>query len=112
MFIHPGSVIGELNAGRISRRSVTPESLGFRRASMEELTVSGVQESASALRAVLAGEPGARRDMTLLNAGAAVYVAGLAPSVQEGVEAAAESIDSGRARETLEGLIALTNSTG
>jgi anthranilate phosphoribosyltransferase len=56
----------------------------------------------------LEGEPGARRDLVLLNAGAAIYVGGVAADLAEGVAKAAGAIDSGAAREVLERLIAAT----
>ncbi len=59
-------------------------------------------------RAVLAGEPGPRRDVSVLNAGAAIYVAGEAAGLPEGVRAAERAIDSGAAERTLERLIELT----
>ena len=55
---------------------------------------------------MLAGESGPRRDLVLLNAGAAIYVGGLAAGLGEGVEKAAEAIDSGAARELLDRLVA------
>ncbi len=64
------------------------------------------------MRAVLAGEPGPGRDLTLLNAAAAIYVGGLAADLGEGVAKAEEAIDSGAAGNVLERLIAATASSG
>ena len=61
---------------------------------------------------MLAGEPGPRRDLTLLNAAAAIYVGGLAADLGEGVAKAAEAIDSGGAGNVLERLIAATTAGG
>ena len=69
-------------------------------------------ENAAAVRGVLAGDPGPRRDLTLLNAAAAIYVGGLAADLGEGVAKAAEAIDSGAAGNVLERLIAATAGDG
>ena len=66
------------------------------------------EENAAAVRAVLAGEPGPRRDLTLLNAAAAIYVGGLAPDLEQGVAKAAEAVDSGAAGNVLDRLVAAT----
>ena len=102
------SHLAELDGGQVRCWTLTPESVGLRRAGITELLVDGVEESAAAIRAVLAGQQGPRRDMVLLNAGAAIYVGGKVASVQEGVMAAAQSLDSGRAQQVLGGLVRLT----
>jgi anthranilate phosphoribosyltransferase len=70
------------------------------------------EENAAVSRAVLAGEPGPRRDLVLLNAGAAIYVGGLAADLPEGVGKAVEAVDSGAARELLGRLVAATTRPG
>ena len=65
--------------------------------------------SARILRAVLDGKKGATRDVVLLNGGGALYVSGRAGSIQDGIGLAAESIDSGKARQKLAQLVELTN---
>ncbi|GAB0148220.1 MULTISPECIES: anthranilate phosphoribosyltransferase [Marichromatium] len=100
--------IAELRDGEIHRYSVRPEDFGLTRAALEQVRVSGPEESLRVLRGVLDGEPGAAREMVLLNAGAAIYVAGRAPSLAAGVGRAAEVIDSGEARRRLDRLCALT----
>ncbi len=97
--------VAEVQDGRIETRYVEPEEFGLPRAKREDLTVHGVEESAAAVRSVLTGEAGPARDIVLLNAAAAIYVGGKADSVADGLEAAAESVDSGRARDTLVRLI-------
>lgn len=87
---------------------VEPGELGLAAAELEEVAGGTPEENAASSRAVLAGETGPRRDLVLLNAGAAIYVGGRAESLAEGVEVAAESIDSGEARRLLERLIAAT----
>ncbi|MGE5407726.1 MAG: anthranilate phosphoribosyltransferase, partial [Syntrophothermus sp.] len=68
------------------------------------------EENAAAVRAVLAGDPGPRRDLVLVNAAAAIYVGGLVGDLEEGVDRAARAIDSGAAAGVLERLIAATAS--
>lgn len=85
---------------------------GIAPASLEEVAGGTPEENAAAVRAVLAGEPGPRRDLAVLNAAAAIYVGGLAADLDEGVVKAAEAIDSGAAGNVLERLIATTASLG
>ena len=102
------SFVAEVDGGKVASWRLTPESVGFARSPLEELIVENVEEGAEAIRDVLSGRTGARRDIALLNAGAAIYVGGKASSVGEGIAAATESIDSGSARRALEGLVELT----
>ena len=67
------------------------------------------QQNAAATRAVFDGVMGPKRDLVLLNAGAAIYVGGKTESLAEGVEKAAAAVDSGAARELLDRLVATTN---
>jgi anthranilate phosphoribosyltransferase len=83
---------------------------GIAPASLDEVAGGTPEENAAAVRAVLGGEPGPRRDLALLNAAAAIYVGGLAADLDDGVARAAEAIDSGAAGNVLERLIATTAS--
>jgi len=84
---------------------VEPEEFGFSRVELKELRGGSAQENAELARRLLAGKvEGAKRDVVLLNAGAAVYVAGRAKSIASGISEAERSIDSGRAMEKLEAL--------
>ena len=76
---------------------LAPEQFGLPRAKLSDLVVRNVEEAAEAVRSVLEGRKGPRRDIVSLNAGAAVMVAGLAPDLQAGIRRAAEAIDSGAA---------------
>jgi anthranilate phosphoribosyltransferase len=102
------TVVGQVRDGQVSLERIAPEEAGMERADVEELAVGSLEESAAAVRAILAGEPGPRRDMVLVNAGAAIHVGGKAETLRAGAEAAAESIDSGRAKEALERLAAIS----
>ncbi len=95
--------VSELKGGIISSYELTPEEFGFRRCSSGELKGGGVEENAGVLLAILEGKDcSAKRDVVLLNAGAALYVSGLASGIQEGISLAKESVDSGSALQKLE----------
>jgi anthranilate phosphoribosyltransferase len=91
---------------------VEPGALGLREAGLEDVAGGSPEENATASRAVLAGQDGPRRDLVLLNAGAAIYVGGLADDLADGVEKAAAAVDEGAARELLERLVATTAASG
>ena len=98
----------EVLAGGTDEWFVEPGDFGLREAELEEVAGGSPAENAAASRAVLEGESGPRRDLVLLNAGAAIFVGGLVESLAEGVEKAAEAIDGGAARELLGRLISTT----
>jgi anthranilate phosphoribosyltransferase len=87
---------------------VEPGDFGLAAAELEEVAGGTPEENAAATHAVLDGESGPRRDLVLLNAGAAIYVGGGAESLEAGIGRAAEAIDSGEAKALLERLIAAT----
>jgi anthranilate phosphoribosyltransferase len=92
----------ELAEGRLTSYSVTPEQVGLEAADDGAVGAGTPDENARVLRRVLAGDPGTERSLTLLNAAAAIYVGGRADSLEEGVEHARQSIDSGAAATVLE----------
>ena len=92
----------ELDDGAIDRGTVTPESVGLEPATADSIRAGDPDHNAGVTRGVLGGEQGPERSLTLMNAGAAVYVAGRAESIEAGVKLAAEAIDSGAATEALE----------
>ncbi|MEI2618963.1 MAG: anthranilate phosphoribosyltransferase [Thermomicrobiales bacterium] len=87
---------------------ITPEQFGLTRHGREEVRGGSVSDNVRITQRVLTGEQGATRAITLLNAAAALYAADMAGSIQEGIDLAAYSIDSGAAREKLDQLVALT----
>ncbi|HYY08965.1 MAG TPA: anthranilate phosphoribosyltransferase, partial [Actinomycetota bacterium] len=93
----------------IEELTVDPEELGIPRATPDDLAGGDAEASARIARSVLAGDPGPARDIVVLNAGAALDVAGLAPDLRGGLELAAASIDEGRAAGALERWIAVSN---
>ncbi len=98
----------EVADGGTTEWFVEPGELGLEEAELEDVAGGAPEENAAASRAVLEGEQGARRDLVLLNAGAAIYVGGAAADLAEGVANAAAAIDSGAAQKVLERLIATT----
>jgi anthranilate phosphoribosyltransferase len=91
---------------------VHPADFGLGKAAPEALKGGDAATNASIVRGVLAGEPGRPRDVVLLNAGAALFVAGRATTVQEGIARSAAVIDSGAALDVLKTLVSLSNRRG
>jgi len=101
--------VAEWRDGALRLFDVTPEAVGLPRAALDALRGGDPAHNAAALRALLDGEPGAYRDIVLLNAAAAFLVGGAVETLREGVERAADAVDSGRARTALHRLAAITN---
>jgi anthranilate phosphoribosyltransferase len=99
-----------LEDGRIIRGEITPEEAGLKRASLADLKGGDAAQNAAALRRLFDGAFGPYRDIVLLNAGAALMVAGMAKDVSSGVSLAAQALDSGAAKTKLQALIEATNS--
>jgi anthranilate phosphoribosyltransferase len=104
------SSICEVADGAVRATTFDPERAGLRPASPEDLQGGDVEAAVDIARAVLAGEPGPRLDVVLLNAAAALEVAGAAGSIAEGLEIAARSVDSGAAAATLHRWVAVSRS--
>ena len=99
----------ELRDGKVETYTVTPEDLGVERAPIDTIAFGAPEENARVTRAVLSGDDdGIARSLTLVNAGAAVYAAGRAETLQAGVAAAATAVDSGAATDVLERFISRT----
>ena len=101
--------VTELRDGKIHTWTVSPNEFGIAPANIEDLVVDSIDHAAFEMRKVLRGEEGARTDMALLNAGAALYVADLAKNLQEGYDLAKETVHEGKATAKLEQLITMTN---
>jgi anthranilate phosphoribosyltransferase len=104
------TVVAELKDGNISEYSIAPGDFGLPQAPVELLRVSNSAEACQKLLDVLDNHSGAARDIVQLNAGAAIYVAGLAGSLKEGIQLADQAIGSGAAKTKLDQLVALSNS--
>ena len=96
-------------SGEIRETVIHPSDFGLQLRALDEIKGGDVPTNVAITRAILAGEHGARRDATLINAGAALYAAGIAASIGDGIQMGAESIDSGRASEALDRLVATSN---
>ena len=101
--------VAELSDGKVRTFEITPEEVGLKRATGADLKGADAAHNAEALRSVLAGEAGAFRDIALLNAAAALVVAGKAKDLKDGVQLAAKSVDSGEAKKRLDRLVAVSN---
>jgi len=91
--------------GRVEALTLTPEEVGLPRAHPEALRGGDVEENVTLVRAILAGQPGAARDVVVANAGAALFVAGAVTDWPAGVARAGESLDAGAAAERLDALV-------
>ena len=100
--------VAELKSGAVDAFEVTPEDAGLPQAAPEDLLGGDADANAEAIREVLAGTPSPFRDIVVLNAAAALIVAGKAATVLEGAQLAAQVIDSGAANERLERLVQMT----
>jgi len=98
------TTVFEVWSGRVEKHLWTPEQFGIRRAHIEELAGGEAAENAAMIRSILAGEPGARRDIAIVNAAAGLMACRKAVAPGEAMQMAAESIDSGRAANVLKQL--------
>lgn len=105
----PTAVV-EINGDQLQKYEITPEQFGFERRSVSELKGGTPQENAAIARDILSGKKGAGRDSVLLNAGAAIHIAKEVP-IEEGIRLAAEMIDSGKALQTLNDFISVSNAS-
>jgi len=101
--------VAELKAGEIYTYTIAPEDFGLDRHPIDTLRVEGVQQSLERIHEVLGNRPGPARDIVALNAGAAIYAAGLAKDLGEGLEKALAVIADGAAAQVLERLVSFTN---
>jgi anthranilate phosphoribosyltransferase len=101
--------VAELKDGEVSTFEVTPEDAGLARASLDDIRGGDSDHNAAAMRAMLAGESSAFRDIVVLNAAASLIVAGKVDDLAAGAYMATQTIDSGAAMDILNRLIAITN---
>ncbi len=100
----------ELKNGEITEFTIEPASLGISGHQLSDIQVSGAEESFSVIQSVMDNQSGAALDIVRLNAGAAIYVGGLAVSFEEGVDKATQVIADGKVRRTMDSLVELSNS--
>ncbi|WP_436902208.1 anthranilate phosphoribosyltransferase [Halovenus halobia] len=103
--IHGETVVAEVNGDEIEEYTLTPGNLGLKRYDIEEIAGGQPEDNAADMLGIINGEiDGAKRDIILANAGAAIYIAGETDTIAEGVERARHGIDSGEAAAKLEEL--------
>jgi anthranilate phosphoribosyltransferase len=103
-----GTLVGELRDGVVREYEVHPEDFGIAMAASRNLRVAGAAESKEMLLDALDGKPGLPLEIVVLNAGAALYVAGVVEAIDEGISRAREAVASGAARAKLEDFVATT----
>ncbi len=102
--------IWDLNDGAVGEYETSPDELGLNRAPLTKIQASDADASAGIIHSILGGEEGAARDVVLLNSAAALLAGGLADTLRKGIDAAAQSIDGGSAKERMEAFVALSQS--
>ena len=101
--------IGELKNGEVSEYTIRPEDFGMRVSAIETIQVQDSDQSKALLQSVLDNQPGPALDIVLLNAGAAIYVSGVADTLKQGVIRARAAVESGAAKEKLRQLVEITH---
>ncbi len=91
----------------VRREIINPENLGFKERSLNEIKGADAKINAEIIKSILSGENGVRKDIVVLNSAAALVVSGIAKTLEDGIEIASHSIDSGRAKEVLQKAIQL-----
>lgn len=107
--ISGSTFVAELKNGVVSETEIAPTQFGLKLAPLETLRAADKAASMAMVRAVLDNTEGAAKDIVMLNAGAAIYVAGVAPDLTSGIAKARDAIESGAARAKLDALIAFTS---
>jgi anthranilate phosphoribosyltransferase len=102
------TMVGELVKGEVNEYMVHPSQFGLELFDRRAIQVNTVEESKAMIQAVLDNQPGPAHNIVAMNAGAAIYVAGLAPNLKAGIERASQAIKSGAAKHKMEEFIAFT----
>ncbi len=105
-----GTLVGELRDGKITEYEIHPEDFGFTMSATRNLRVDTPEQSKAMLLSALDGAPTPARNVVLLNAGAALYTANLAPTLRDGIALALTAIESGAARKKVDEFAAFTQS--
>ncbi len=104
------TLVCEYTSGKEKEWELNPEDFGIELAQSKDLIGGEIKENAEIIKAIFSGEKNAKSDIVVLNAGAGIYVAGGAQSIEEGIKLAKQAIESGKAAEKLQQLIDFTNS--
>jgi len=102
--------ISELKNGSVNTYEIQVDQLGLKKTTVEHLKGGDPEQNAAIVRRILEGKDGATRDIALLNSGAALFVAGKAASLREGITLAVETVDSGAAKRKLKDWVDASNS--
>jgi anthranilate phosphoribosyltransferase len=105
------TLVAELKDGEVSSYSISPTDFGIEMADLSELKVDGVEQSLAMIQSVLSNTAGPALDIVCMNAGAAIYVSGIAESLEEGIAKARSAIAEGKASRVLTQLVTKTNSS-
>ncbi len=103
------TTVAAIGGGEVEMQSIEPEQFGFECCQLADLQGGDAEQNAAIVKAILAGEPGPKRDIVVLNGAYALVAAGRAVSVSEGISKVQSVLDNGKAQETLEALIHMTN---
>jgi anthranilate phosphoribosyltransferase len=106
------TLVGELKDGQVTEYEIHPEDFGLAMASNRALKVESAEQSKTMLLSVLDDQPGAARDIVVLNAGVALYAANVVASIADGIVRASDAMASGAAKARLERLVALSRQLG
>ena len=106
------TMVGELKGAHVREYPITPDDFGLETHEASALRVDGPDQSKAMIAEALENRPGAARDIVAINAGASIYVAGVAASHQEGVQQALATLASGAARAKLDAFVAHTRQSG
>lgn len=106
------TMVGELKDGNVNEYTIAPQDFGLETQAAAAIKVESVEQSRAMVLAALGNETGAARDIVALNAGASIYVAGLAPTVAGGVQKALAVLASGAARRKLDAFVSFTQGNG
>ena len=107
--ISTSTFVAELKDGDVNTYQINPLDFGLKIADLSSICVDGVEQSLAMINSIFNNEQGAALDIVCLNAGAAIYVSGLAESHQQGIQLAQQAIASGAARDVLKNLVTKTN---
>lgn len=102
------TTVAELKDGKVKGYTITPEQFGLKRGKLEDIIVNKIEDSLAIMQSVLDNNPGTAHDIVVLNAGAAIYAANIAGSLEQGVMLAEKALADGSARKKLDALVKLT----
>jgi len=103
------TLVAAVSGGTVELQTIEPEQFGFRRCRLEDLQGGDAEQNAAIIKAIMAGEKGPKRDIVVLNGAYALLAAGLATDVDAGIEMLQAVLDNGKAQETLDALVRMTN---